>query len=312
MAANATDDDPLYQQALAWLVLLSDKEASSEDRAEFERWVATDARNAEALSRAQKFWQRFEIIKPEYERMQKRSALVQRRNILLGAGALLTGGIGTYAINRMALFADYTTDVAERKTFSLPDGSTVELGSYSALSVHFGESERRLMLHRGQAYFTVAPAASRPFIVKAGNGTATALGTVFDVKMLDDRVTVSVVEHAVSVEAAHQPPAVIEAGWQISYSDAGLEPSQRYDAATFDAWRQDRIVFVDQPLRRVLLELERYRRGRIVLMNSAIGDIPVTAILKTNDTADALQIIASGLPIKIIDGAGIVTVVTSR
>ena len=76
-----------------------------------------------------------------------------------------------------------------------------------------------------------------------------------------------------------------------------------------EAWRSDRIIFQDVPLRRVLAELERYRRGRIILMDSSIGDIPVTAIFQTARTESALQTIADTLGVRLLKAANYVTLV---
>jgi transmembrane sensor len=75
------------------------------------------------------------------------------------------------------------------------------------------------------------------------------------------------------------------------------------------AWRRDRIVFEDTPLRRVLAELERYRRGRIILTSDRIGSIPVTAVFDTRQTEAALQTIAETLPIRIFHATGYVAFV---
>lgn len=111
-----------------------------------------------------------------------------------------------YALSRLHLLADYRTGIGERRRIVLADGSALELGSDTALSVRFDSRQRQLTLHRGQAYFQVAADATRRFSVRAGQGISTALGTQFDVKLLDDIVTVSVTEHAVAVRPRPDAP----------------------------------------------------------------------------------------------------------
>ena len=210
------------------------------------------------------------------------------------------------------LFADYITDIAERRSFTLPDGSEIELGSYSAVSLNFTPDKRGLTLHRGQGYFRVARHPDRPFVVEAGSGAVRALGTEFDVKHLEDQTTVAVLEHAVAVRVKGQGETSVPAGTQVGYgSRTDLRPSP-FDLGTIGAWRRDRMVFEDVPLRRVLKELERYRRGRILLLDQSLGDIPVTAALDTKKHEAALGIIADTLPIRVLDAGGYMAVVYAR
>ncbi len=305
------ETDPIYMEALEWFVRMKDEHVSAEDRMAFEDWLAMDPVHAAAYDRAHALWSRFDIVKPEYERLQT-SGRIGRRGFMVGGLVALVAGSTTYIISRPGVFADYKTDVAERRSLTLVDGSTVELDGYTALSVQFTDMVRRLPLHRGQAFFQVAPDRNRPFVVEAAMGNVRALGTAFDIKIMPDVVTVSVAEHSVAVQTARTGSVVVQSGWQVSYDDKGILPPQQIDLSLVQSWRQDRIVFEDVPLRRVLDELERYRRGRIVLMDSTIGDIPVTAIFDTKQPENALQIIAETLPVRILNMNGYIAVIYRR
>lgn len=305
------ETDPTYLEALEWFVLMKDEQASDQQRRAFGDWLAADPAHAAAYDRASALWDRFDIVKPEYDRLRQ-SGRIGRRGVLIGGLALLAAAPALYALTRPGAFADYTTGVAERLAFTLPDGSMVELGSYSALSLDFTPRRRRLLLHRGQAFFRVAPVPNRPFTVEAETGAIQALGTEFDVKLAADRVVVTVIEHAVEVQAARSAPVVLEAGWQISYGGDGIAPPQRVDLAVTQAWRQDRIIVEDVPLRQVLRELERYRRGRILLMDGAIADIPVTAVFDTRHTDNALHIISETLPVQVLAASDYLALVYPR
>ena len=304
------DTDPIHHEALEWLVRMKDDKASAQDRHAFAAWIAESPAHAAAFERASQLWDRFDIVRPEYDRMRAAGKL-GRRALMFGGLAVLAAGGGGYVLTQPDLFADYTTDIAERRMLELADGSVVELGSYSALSVRYTDSERRVVLHRGEGFFEVAPDRGRPFIVEAGLGSTRALGTAFDIKLADDLVTVSVTEHAVSVALA-EGGVTVDEGWQVSYGAAGIGSPQAADRERVAAWRNDRIVFEDVPLRRVLRELERYRRGRILLVDDSIGEIPVTAIFETRQAEQALRTIAETLPIRVLDAGGFVAVVYRR
>jgi transmembrane sensor len=307
MREEATD--PIVMEALEWSVRMRDDKATAADHEAFEAWLAADETHAAAWDHVEALWKRFDIAQPEFDRLRRPRTLLNRRNFLAGSAAIVVGAGGLYAIERPDLFANYVTGVAERKTFVLPDGSTVELGSYSALSANFTDDARRVDLYRGEGFFTVAADPRRPFAVHAADGVTQALGTRFDVKYLDDLVTIAVNEHAVNVHSGQFTDERVEEGWQVSYGSDGLgKPSQaNFDAV--EAWRRDRIVFQDAPLRRVLAELERYRRGRIILMDSSIGDIPVTAIFDAKQADGALRTIADTLQIRVFHAIGSVAIV---
>ncbi|MBS7544133.1 FecR family protein [Ancylobacter oerskovii] len=303
--------DPVTMEALDWFVRMRDDKVGAQERRAFATWLAADPAHPAAFERAQSLWDRFDIVEPEYRRL-RRAGRLGRRDVLLGGLATLVAAPVAYvALNRDRLFATYRTGTAERRSFMLGDGSRVELGSSSALAVDFSADRRRVVLVEGEGFFQVAPDAARPFVVEAENGSTRALGTAFDVKLLDDSVAVTVVEHAVSVTVGDALPVTLEAGWQVSYGPAGLARPVEVDTAVVQAWRQDRIVFEDVPLDTVLRELERYRHGRIVLMDRSVGAMPVTAVFETTNVDAALATIAATLPVRVIDG-GLIAVVYGR
>ena len=303
---SAPAQDPVYLAALEWLARLNDEDVAEQDRRAFARWLDEDPAHPAAYARAQALWNRFEMVRPAADRMRRRRAM-------LGGLAALAAAPVLYALSRQHLYADYRSGVGERRNIVLEDGSAVELGSDSALSVSFDARQRRLTLHRGQAYFQVAADPGRRFSVRAGAGTTTALGTQFDIKLLDGLVTVSVTEHAVAVQP--QPgsePVTVAAGWQLRYGESGHAAPLRFDQAAALAWRQDRLVFDDEPLANVLAELQRYQRGPIFLMDAALAALPVTAAFRASDPQGALRGLAETFPIRLRVVAGYATLVYAR
>jgi transmembrane sensor len=59
---------------------------------------------------------------------------------------------------------------------------------------------------------------------------------------------------------------------QVSYSQAGLAPISLADSAAITSWREGFLVFHDTRLSEVIAEINRYRRGRIVIINDALGE----------------------------------------
>ena len=59
------------------------------------------------------------------------------------------------------------------------------------------------------------------------------------------------------------------------------------------------MIFQDRPLAEVIAELNRYRSGKIIIMNNAIKKLPVTGVFDTVDTNVALKTIEQSLPINV-------------
>ena len=94
----------------------------------------------------------------------------------------------------------YTT-TTERDTVTLDDGTTVIMNVNSELRYAQSSTKRSVELE-GMAYFDVARDESKPFVIVAGEGEVTVLGTKFTVENIEDRerICVSVNEGKVKLE----------------------------------------------------------------------------------------------------------------
>ena len=137
----------------------------------------------------------------------ERTPRLRRRFLVAASGVLLlvTAGAVWWNLER---FPIYATEIGERRSITLADGSTVNLNARSRLRVEFAKKERRVELLEGQALFQVAKDKNRPFIVSSGDATVRAVGTQFDVYRRTNGTTVTVLEGRVAVySTAHVEPA---------------------------------------------------------------------------------------------------------
>jgi len=106
----------------------------------------------------------------------------------IAAAALLLISMGTAAIfiNNPGILSKKDTVVAlndqKNVLISMPDGSKVYLNRNSTFAYrkNFGKHRRDVTLS-GEAYFEIAPDASKPFIIDAGNAKVKVVGTSFNV-----------------------------------------------------------------------------------------------------------------------------------
>jgi transmembrane sensor len=67
---------------------------------------------------------------------------------------------------------------------------------------------------------------------------------------------------------------------QVSYTERSLGPMTAIDPVVVAGWREGDLFFRDETLANVIEEVNRYRPGRIVLMNDELGQRRVTARFK--------------------------------
>lgn len=195
------DGADVDRQAAEWFALLLDDGATPTDRANFRAWLERNPAHATAYAELERLWLGASAL-PEVARPTSQT----RRKILRSGGAfavLTIAGAGS-AIYLRSSGADYQTGIGETARFALPDGSLAELSTASAISLNFTAGQRQVILQQGEAFFTVAPDVSRPFIVDCGQLRSIALGTQFSVGMHDDGIVVGVVEHTVRVSSPTQ------------------------------------------------------------------------------------------------------------
>ena len=108
--------------------------------------------------------------------------------------------------------AVYETRTEELTRVSLPDGSTVTLGGHTRLRVDYTARRRSIQLSYGEAWFRDKDISNWPFVVTAGRGTITAIGTAFVVNRDSDRVVVMVTAGTVEVSAAARARRLLALG----------------------------------------------------------------------------------------------------
>lgn len=303
---DASPRDPLTREALAWLVKLHSGDETAQDWEQFQDWKATSEAHRRAAAQAEQLWERLgpALVRPKAR--GRTIPLLLAAAIGLGAAAFAAGLFGPPA----SYFADYRTGTGEIRSVTLRDGSQVDLDSGTSFDVDV--SHRTVTLHAGQIYVSVQSDPLRPFTVVAAEGSVRALGTAFAVRRDADRATVVVTEHAVRVtlgEEGSSRSAEVVAGQALSYSDAqGLGRPHPADVAALTAWRRGELQFDGWTLGDVVAEIDRYRRGRIVILDDAVRRLPVTGSFDTADTDAFLESIQIALPVTVTSLPGLAVI----
>ncbi|MFT0866470.1 FecR domain-containing protein [Pseudomonas sp. CAM1A] len=296
---NEHDSHTPLDQALEWYVRLQDAGATPAEHEAFAQWLAADPSHSAAWQRASQVWNAAGMAGHAQVAASRalRKRISRRTSIGLASAAAVLMAATVFALSP-ARWADYRTDVAQVRSWTLEDGSTVQLAPQTALSVNFSAGERRLHLYQGEAWFKVAANPARPFIVEAAGGNVRALGTAFDIQVLEGGANVTVTEHSVRVSRAGQQAEAGE-GQALHFDAQGIGALRHVDTGQQLAWREQRLVFRDEPLTQVLQRLQSYSRAHLLLTDNSLAQLRVTAAMQAQEADAALQSLQVILPIRV-------------
>ena len=325
------------EAAAYWDAKLRSAHCSSSDREAFCAWRDASPENAEAFENLQTLLGalRDDENAPEIRAMREDALnLVEgkqrRRRALWGGGiaagmALLAGGLVALqtlpiwrAPPQAAILANslpaYETAVGERSTIALEDGTIATLNTDTRLEVDYSGADRLVTLLKGQALFDVAKDPDWPFVVAAGDRRIEALGTVFDVRYIDDEIQVTLLEGLVEVagedetsvignaETKEEPasaPQQLRPGQQLLASlNAETAHIRHTDTERAVIWREGRVSFEDTPLTEAIAEMNRYSTKRILAGDTRLEDIRINGVFFTGQQTNFVGALESYLPVK--------------
>jgi transmembrane sensor len=330
---NPHDEDAgageIERQAASW-ILRSDRGLSPEEQDEFVQWLAANPRHRSEFTRYQRHWKRLDQLagcfpsgaaEPPPAGLFRPAWRTRYRNVLpfsvLAAAAVVFAFVFP-SLNRPPAIQPALASVAADGPHVLADGSTVELNEGAHFAAEYTDSERRVRLARGEAYFVVAPDAGRPFVVTAAGIDVRALGTAFNVRVEESVVEVVVAKGLVRVDSAAPPEAAVRASGPEPVPPRPtlvpvLEPCQRAvvsigasaavpDVATLTIGEVDRLLswqhrpldFTSAPLLEVVEAFNRRNVVQLILMDPELASIRVSGSFRSDNIDGFLRLIEAG------------------
>ena len=193
-----------------------------------------------------------------------------------------------------------STPLASHTSFNLPDGSKVWLNAGSTITFpeSFNPKQRSVKLS-GQAYFDVKK-DKIPFNVETNKFTVKVLGTSFDVLAYPGEEALVTLERGkVSLETTQGNEAVLTPGHQAVIEEKNGQIEQRsVNAAQFVAWKNNRLIFVDEPLGKVAIRLKRWFNVDISIEGETIKKIPVNGTIEYESISEVMQLLEICAPVK--------------
>ncbi len=334
MHAFELPEDKLAEEATAWFVRVHSDTADEIDRRDLQNWLDQDPSHRTAYAEAEALWNELGGVpdtragstpKQHSVRTLQTEAVAMspkrhwaRRTGALAACLALGACVGVWALGGYERFqADHFTAVGESKLVEVEDGSTIRLNTESAISLDFTGQVRQVELLRGEAYFDVAPDQERPFVVLAGGSVTRVVGTEFNLREGAQGVRLAVLEGTVEFASegdlkSTKNGLTLQAGQTASFEKTAGVVSGSADAGAIASWRSGKLVFADRTLKTVVEELDRYRPGAIVFLDSGLADQRFTGVIDFSDTDRALNAIENTLPVDVIRVTGFLTLLRAR
>lgn len=203
---------------------------------------------------------------------------------------------------------EYATATGEIEQILLSDGSKIMLGAQSRVeTVEFTDSERRVYMREGEAFFSIAHDKDRPFIVISDNTRIQVLGTQFNVNKSDGNLQVSLLEGSVEIIQAVEhrilPFVTTDQTVQlmptqtIAIKDNKMQMSEPKTIEGMATWRIGQLTYNNMPFIDVVADMRRYTDKKISLADSSIGALPITATFASSRVESVIEELGHILPV---------------
>ena len=284
-------EDTVKDQAMAWVMRLTSGRATAEDAAALSRWRDGSALHRQAFAEAKLLW---ETLEPAAKEIALRSAgradlhsyrVIGRRALIGGALAASAAAVGYFGAKPPLnlwpsideLRSDYRTGTGEQRQLALTNDVSLLLNTQTSIDVRSLTMDfRSIELVAGEAAITANAPTAAPFIVMAAGGRARATAARFDIRR--DGTIVRVTSRDGDVEVGQNDRSVtVPSGHQVTYDGRNLGAVSPVELAVATAWQHGMLIFRHEPLKRVVAEVNRYRPGRIIVLDDKLGSRDVVA-----------------------------------
>ena len=298
---NQNDEiEYLEHEANRWVAQIASGEATIADAESLRQWRRQSPAHEKAYVAATQRWKIFGLagqglleqgLGPVWS---PRSAMPDRRAVLGGLG-LVAAGAAAYSVvwpplglwpSFLELTADYRTAKGEQRQIALADNVSVRMNTETSLTLPSGAAEKgQIELISGEAAFSTM--SETPLIVVAGEGRTTAVQANFEVRNIGATVCVTCLDGDVQVQQGGKT-AEVKPRQQVRYDAAGLQEVANIDPAEAAAWQSGFLIFRFTPVSDVIAEVNRYRPGKVILINAALGANPVNGRFRIQHIDDVI------------------------
>ncbi len=322
---QSAQDELILDQASDWIAKI-DRELSPLETKAFQRWMHTSPEHMKVMLEVGKMWDKLDELNrlsdvfPKSEVKSKANShkylAIAASLILLVSVLFLQPSLSPLHMEPQytALTTHYKTEVGERNTIHLPDSSVLLLNTNSLVNINYNQQARVIELIQGELHIDVAHNSARPLQVIAGGKVIQAVGTAFNVEVVDDLVELIVTDgkvlvdyesNAMEIQPLSSDAIPVAKGEIINLNSAlALTQSTVNKVASNDmtsklSWRKGNLIFRGDSLAEAIKEISRYTDISFELADDeALRDIKVAGMFKTGDIAALLSMLEKSFNIE--------------
>jgi len=310
---NFPNQERRFDEASLWIARI-DRGLTDDEQQQLASWLNEDSGNVQILLELAALWDkmdRLSLLSEVFQVQPKQSSLNWFKYAAASFFLILCAGLffsfGMFSPDAGYSTEIYKTAIGEQRRVILQDGSTLILNTNSELDAHFSSEQRLLVLKSGEMHIKVKHDTSRPLRVLAQDKLVQAVGTAFDVRILDNKeVKLWVTEGRVLVAdgtKVSDPAQVkklqlpknslsVSKGEQVVLSDASaqveVEKVSDVDVGTQLGWHQGNIVFRGETLDEAIAEFNRYTNTTFVIGDESLKSIRIAGVFKISDSTSTL------------------------
>lgn len=337
-ASDTSNTQRLLERTHDWILRLEEPDVTEETRAQFDAWLKESPKHRDVYDQAITLREAFhELSSDDFSQTNLDPTIAERVTAFTGTLApywsnmqvRITAGaavaiaalafvalpqfIGTQSPSASLedpVVASFETAIGENRSFTLADGTEMTLGAASKARSVYTRDKRIVELLSGSVFVDVERDEARPFSVRSGDLTATALGTSFDVRQASGVHRVSVAEGTVQVSfplvvrgeaSTMRSEKQLAVGQAVAATQAnGLKPVTSVDPEDIGVWRRDELIYEGATLGEVFADANRYSSASIVIEDGAeqISDLQLRGVFHGKDIDQLLSTIARIHPVE--------------
>ncbi len=296
MSDDGPDSTEIEREAYEWMRRFASGTACPADLVALEQWSTKSLAHREAFDRVSRTWQQLGPVAADpgarHIAAGTSSSHLGRRAFVGGVLAASAAAAAILVVRPplelwpswAELSADYRTEPGEQRQVTIADNVSIELNTRTSMTLHreSGQGDR-IELIAGEAMISAASKSVGSVTVLAADGRVVASDARFNLRVDDRRAAcVTCLEGEVQVRRLNAI-LPLRAGQQVVYSDRGIGSAVAIDPAAVTAWQQGLVIFRSTPITEVVAEINRYRPGRVILTNAALGRRELNARFRIED-----------------------------
>lgn len=296
-------------------------EATTDEVVHIEGWLNEDLSHRQRYNQFKMLWDTSLELHPDREpdvlaslsrfrekrRMHNSSARPIARGgrnyswIKIAAVMFLIASLGWLLFNQAGNWQATLITQESVKTETLSDGSVITLNKNSLLLYprKFKGKLRQVWLNRGEAFFSISPDHTKPFLIHTGRAVIKVVGTSFNVKNKRGIIEV-IVEAGIVLVSRNGQQLLLKKGDKVSVRPGrGRMTKEIIPDHLYNYYRSKQFVAEDTPLWRMVQVLNEAYGSQIIIGRKDLGNLPLNTTFKDESLDNILQVICKTFQIRI-------------